>query len=184
MRGLSLFLLAVGVFGIFSFPVAAHAQFHMGGIDGMMQTVKQQDQSAFTGLGLRARITSDDLPVHLTLMPTLEYWRNSANLKDFDIEAAEKDLSLGLDGRYEMTFGAWHPYAGAGFAAHFINTEFAAPQLGVGQTQADHTKFAPNLLAGLQLAPLGPIQSFLETKYAFVSDFKQFKLNWGLGVNF
>ena len=27
-------------------------------------------------------------------------------------------------------------------------------------------------------------RSFLEAKYSFVSDFQQFKLNWGLGVNF
>ena len=143
-----------------------------------------EGQSAFTGLGMRARITSDDLPLHLTLMPTLEYWRNSANLRDFDIEAAEKDLAVGMDARYEMEFGTWRPYAGGGLEAHFINTHFAAPTIGVPEASEDHTKIAPNLLAGLQLAPLGPIQSFLEAKYAFVSDFKQFKLNWGLGVNF
>ena len=182
MRGLSFFLLAVGLLIL---PTAARSQsFHVSGLDGMMQTIKQQGQSAFSGLGMRARITSDDLPMHLTLMPTLEYWRNSANLKDFDIEAAQKDLAVGLDGRYEMEFGTWRPYAGAGLEAHFINSQFSAPQIGVPAASEDHTKLAPNLLAGLQLAPLGPIQSFLEAKYAFVSDFQQFKLNWGLGVNF
>jgi hypothetical protein len=169
---------------LLSFPAAAHAQFHFTGMDGMMQTVKQEGQSAFSGLGLRGRITSDDLPVHLTLMPTLEYWRNSANLRDFNIEAAQKDLALGLDARYEMAFGTWHPYAGGGLAAHFINSTLSAPSQGIERAQQDHTKFAPDILAGLQLAPLGPIQSFLEVKYAFVTDYQQFKLNWGLGVNF
>lgn len=182
MRGRSFFLLAVGLLIL---PTAAQSQsFRVTGLDGMMQTVKQQGQSAFTGLGLRGRITSDDLPLHLTLMPTLEYWRNSANLKDFNIEAAEKDLAVGLDARYEMEFGTWQPYAGGGLEAHFINSRVSAPEIGVPEASENHTKVAPNLLAGLQLAPLGPIQSFLEAKYAFVSDFKQFKLNWGLGVNF
>lgn len=181
MRGLFRFLMAAL---LLSFPAAAHAQFHMTGMDGMMQTIKQEGQSAFSGLGIRARITSDDLPVHVTLMPTLEYWRNSANLKDFNIEAAQKDLALGLDVRYEMTFGTWNPYAGAGLESHWIKSSVSAPGIGVPEAQEDHTRIAPNLLVGLQLAPLGPIQSFLETKYAFVTDFKQFKLNWGIGVNF
>ena len=181
MRGLFRFLT---VAALLTLPAAAHAQIHLTGMDGMMQTVKQEGQSAFSGLGFRARITSDDLPMHLTLMPTLEYWRNTANLRDFNIEAAQKDMTLGMDARYEMTFGTWHPYAGGGLASHWINSTLSAPQQGIQQAQEDHTKIAPDLLAGLQLAPLGPIQSFLEVKYAFVTDYQQFKLNWGLGVNF
>ena len=156
----------------------------MNGLDGMTQTVKQEGQSAITGLALRARLGSDDLPVHVTIMPTLEYWRDTAHLQDFNIRSTQKDLALGVDARYDLSLGSWRPYMGAGVATHFIKTSFSAPDIGIAPSEQGHTKVGPNALIGLQLAPLGFLQSFIEAKYAYVPPFRQFKFDWGLGVNF
>jgi len=182
MRGFCRFILAAG---LFSCPAVAQSQsFHVTGLDGMTQTVKQEGQSAITGLAFRARVASDDLPVGMSLMPNLEYWKDSDRLQDFNIRASQKDLTLGLDARYDLTMGSWRPYFGGGLSAHFIKSKFSAPDIGVPGTEESHTKIGPNALLGLQLAPLGFLQSFIEAKYEHVPPFRQFKFNWGFGVNF
>src|SRR2546427_10716847 len=150
MRGFCRVLLAAGF--LLLVPMAAQSQsIHMNGLDGMTQTVKQEGQSAVTGMALRARLGSDDLPVGSTLMPTLEYWKDSDRLQDFNIKSTQKDPSLGLDGRYDLSMGKWRPYFGAGLGAHFIKTTFSAPDIGVAPTEQSHTKIGPNALIGLQL---------------------------------
>jgi len=181
MRAVTRLLFATGLLLV---PASAFSQsFHINGIDAMTQSVKQEGQSFITGLAVRTRLSSDDLPVGLTLMPTLEYWRDTDQLKDFNVRATQKDLTLGLDGRFDFSAGTWRPYAGAGLAAHFVNTKFEAPDIGVQQQEEGHTKIGPEVIAGLQLAPISWLQSFFELKYDYVPPFRQFKLNWGFGVN-
>lgn len=171
--------------GLFLLPSLAFAQsVNFRGIDVMTQTVKQEGQSTISGLGIRLRMQSDDLPAGLTLVPTLEHWRDSDRLQDFNIRATQRDLTLGLDGRYDWQWGNWRPYAGAGLGAHFIKTTFEAPDLGVAGEEETRTKVGPDVLVGLQLSPIAWLQSFAEAKYYYVPPFRQFKLNWGLGINF
>jgi hypothetical protein len=153
------------------------------GVDGMLQTVKAEGQSGMSGMALRTRIQSDDLPVGISLMPSIEYWRNSDHIEDFDVRATQSDLTLGVDGRYDFGGETFQPYLGAGFGAHFLNQHFEASRVGIDQKQ-DHTRFGPDFFLGLQLSPAGWLQSFVEVKYAIVTDYNQFKLNWGFGVNF
>jgi opacity protein-like surface antigen len=161
-----------------------HAQsIRFVGVDGMMQTVKAQGQSGVSGLALRTRLESDDLPLGVSLMPSIEYWRNADRLQDFGVRSSQSDLTMGLDGRYDFGGGTIAPYVGGGLGLHFINQQIRAPTLGMDQ-KADHTRLGPDLFLGAQLAPVGAIQSFVEAKFAFVSDYRQFKLNWGLGVDF
>ena len=182
MRGLSFFLLAAV---LLSLPVAARSQIiQFSGIDGMTQNVKQEGQSAISGLAMRVRIGSDDLPVGMSIMPTIEYWKDSDQIGDFNIKSSQKDLSVGVDLRYDLSMGAWKPYLGAGVASHFITSKFEAPDIGVAELEEGHTKVGPNMLLGLQLAPLGFLQSFIEAKYSYVPPYRQFKLDWGFGVNF
>ncbi len=171
---------------LLTFAVPLHAQsVRPLGIDGMMQTVKAEGQSSISGLGLRCRLESEDLPEGVIVMPTIEYWRDLNRIEDFGVRSSQSDFTLGADARYD--FGgssALVPYAGAGLGLHLIRQEFQATELGIPLARHDHTKLGPDLLVGVQLAPVGWLQSFAEAKYAFVHPFGQFKLNWGMGVNF
>jgi len=153
------------------------------GVDGMMQTIKPQGQSGVSGLALRARVQSDDLPPGVSLMPAIEYWRNADRLDDFGVRATQSDFTAGVDGRYDFHWRTVAPYLGAGLGVHFIKQEFKATSLDVNQ-KIDHTKLGPDLFLGVQMAPAGWLQSFFETKFALVPSYRQFKLNWGVGVNF
>ncbi len=169
---------------LFAIAGLGHAQsLRFTGIDGMMQTVKPEGQSGVSGLALRTRVESDDLPAGMTLMPAIEYWRNSDHLDDFGVRATQSDLTLGVDGRFDFQWRTVAPYLGAGLGLHFIKQEFEATTLDVNQ-ETSHTRLGPDLLAGVQLAPAAWLQSFFEAKYAFITSYRQFKLNWGLGVNF
>lgn len=163
-------------------PAPAHAVRFVC-VDGMMQTVKVEGQSGVSGMALRTRIESDDLPVNVCIMPVIEYWRDADRIEDFDIRAVQSDLTFAVDARYDFTGKSVQPYLGAGLGMHFINQDFEAPRQDIDWSE-DHTRFGPEFLLGVQLAPAGWLQSFIEAKYAIVSDFNQFKLNWGFGVNF
>jgi opacity protein-like surface antigen len=179
MRVLTSLLLGVLLLAL---PATAHA-LRFTGVDGMMQSVKVEGQSGVSGMALRTRIESDDLPVGISLLPAIEYWRDSDRIEDFDIRAVQSDLTFGVDGRYDFGGDAVRPYLGAGFGVHIINQDFEAPRQDIDWSE-DHTRFGPQFFLGVQLAPAGWLQSFVEAKYAVVSDFNQFKLNWGFGVNF
>lgn len=167
---------------LLTLPAAAQA-LQFTGVDGMMQTVKAEGQSGVSGMALRTRIESDDLPVGISLMPAIEYWRDSDRIEDFDVHASQSDLTIGLDARYDFGGESVQPYLGGGVGAHFLNQEFQAPRVGIDEKK-DHTRFGPEFFLGVQLAPAGWLESFIEAKYAIVSDFNQFKLNFGFGVNF
>lgn len=179
MRVVSWILLGAA---LLTLPATAQAM-RFTGVDGMMQTVKAEGQTGVAGMALRTRIESDDLPVGLSLMPVLEYWRNSDRIKDFGVRATQSDVTVGMGARYDFGGSTVQPYAGGGLGVHFIKQEFQATGLGLDQRQ-DHTRLGPDFFLGLQLAPAGWLQSFIEAKYAFVADYNQFKLNWGFGVNF
>ena len=49
-------------------------------IAAMTSTVMQEGQSSFSGLGLRAQVTSDRLMQGFSLLPTTEHCRNSSGL--------------------------------------------------------------------------------------------------------
>jgi hypothetical protein len=180
MRALTPILL--GALLLLALAAPAHA-LRFQGVDGMMQTVKSEGQSGVSGMALRTRIDSDDLPAGIGLMPSIEFWRDSDRLEDFDVHAEQSDLTLGLDGRYDFGGDTIQPYLGAGFGVHFLDQEFSAPRAGLDQKE-DNTRFGPDFFLGIQLAPAGWLQSFVEAKYFVVSDWNQFKLNWGFGVNF
>jgi opacity protein-like surface antigen len=165
-------------------PAAARAQsLRFLGVDGMMQTIKPQGQSGVSGLALRTRLQSDDLPAGMSLMPSIEYWRNADRLDDFGVRATQSDFTAGVDGRFDFRWRSVSPYLGGGLGLHFIKQEFVASALDLNQ-RIDHTKLGPDVFAGVQMAPAGWLQSFFETKFAFVPSYRQFKLNWGVGVNF
>jgi opacity protein-like surface antigen len=150
-------------------------------VEGMTSTVMQKNQSSFSGIALRVRLQPPQLLKQISLMPTLEYWRAAATIEDFGIEAARKDATLGVDGRYDFDAGSFQPYLGAGFAIHFLSQEVDAPQLGLADESTSLMKGGLTFLGGASFLITERLGNFLEVKYHHVTDHEQLKINFGLG---
>lgn len=158
--------------------------FRLVGADFQLQTVKRHDQTAISGLALRARLDDVDLPVGLMLMPTLERWRDKSTLEFVGIEAEQTDLALGADAAYQWHWGSWSPYVGLGLATHFLRQEANAPDYGLVNAEDTLTKVGPDFLLGVDMPGAAGMRTYFEAKYQYISDYEQFKLNWGLTFAF
>ena len=169
-------------------PVAATAQTsfstQIAGLDVMSATVLQEGQSSFSGLAIRARLKSPELVDNITILPTIEYWRNSSTVSTFGIHSVRKDATLGLDGRWAFTGETFKPYVGAGLAVHFLSSQVNAPSLGLPDASDSVVKGGVALLAGVDWALTQKLGNILEAKYHHVGEYKQLKINWGLSWGF
>lgn len=156
----------------------AHAD--IVGIDVSSSTVLQQHQSSFSGLGLRARVQDSRLISNVEFMPYFEYWRNTSTVEPFDIRAIRADATLGVDARYVTEWRGLHPYAGAGFGLHFLDSEVQAPSLGLPDGRNSLVKGGVAILGGASFALAGRLQNFVEVKYHHVPDYGQVKISMGL----
>lgn len=154
----------------------------LAGVDIMTSTVMQEQQSSFSGLALRMRITSPRLIEGIELLPTVEYWRNSNNVEPFGIHTTRKDATLGADARYLFRSTGMRPYLGAGFALHFLSSAVDAPSLGLNNESHALVKGGLSVLGGLAFPLAGRLENFVELKYHYLPDYRQIKLNWGLSV--
>ena len=155
------------------------------GVDAWTSTVFQQGQSSFSGVGLRVDLANSTLP-NVEFMPTIEYWRNSSNVKEFGIKSARRDATLAADARYNFpTHGTIHPYAGGGLGLHFVQSEVDAPTLGLNHAQDSVVKAGLDFMVGAQFGN-ERFGNFIEVKYHELAGYRQFKLNigmnWHLGV--
>ena len=164
---------------VLALPAPARAALSLAGVDGITSTVLQQDQSSFSGLALRARVRSDALVPQLVFMPTVEWWRSHSTIDPYGIQATRKDAALGLDARWEFHAGATHPYAGGGFALHFLSSDVHSAALGLDETQST-MRGGLTALGGLEFPIGGHIANFFEVKYHHLPGARQVKLNWGL----
>jgi len=179
MRLLSIAALAAALLASSaSLAIAAPAS----GIDGIMSTVMQENQSSISGLAIRGRLHSPMLLDNVTIMPTLEWWRSSNHVEPYGIESTRNDNTLGVDVRYEFSMKGMTPYAGAGLAAHFLSSRVDAPALGINNATKSLTKGGLAFLGGVTIPLTGRVQNFLELKYHHISDYRQLKLNWGIAV--
>ena len=155
----------------------------LAAVDAMTSTVMQEGQSSFSGLALRARMTSPLFITGIELMPTVEYWRNANSLEPFGIRTTRKDATLGADIRYGFRSTGMKPYLGAGYALHFLSSTVDAPSLGLNNESHALVKGGFSAMGGLAF-PLSPrFENFIELKYHHVPSYRQLKLNWGLTVN-
>ena len=113
-------------------------------------------------------------------MPSIEYWRNKSTLQTYDIETQRKDATFGVYGRYAFDVKGWKPYAGAGWAVHFLSNRVNAPTLGLNDASSSLAKGGFALLGGASFGLSDKIDNFLELKYHHIPDYKQLKINWGL----
>jgi opacity protein-like surface antigen len=149
------------------------------GIEAMMSTVMQEDQSSFSGLAMRVRLQPPQLLPQIEFMPTIEYWRNSSHIATYDVTTERKDATLGIDMRYNFETGAMRPYLGAGWALHFLNNKVNAPGLGLPESSNSISKGGFAMLAGLSFPITAKFENFIDLKYHHVTDYRQLKLNWG-----
>ena len=154
------------------------------GVDILMSTVLQENQSSISGLAIRGRLHSPQLLDNVTIMPTLEWWRSSNHVEPYGIESTRNDNTLGCDVRYEFSMKGMMPYAGAGLAVHFLSSKVNAPALGIDNATKSLTKGGLAALAGVSIPLTSRVQNFLEVKYHHISDYRQLKLNWGIAVGF
>jgi hypothetical protein len=155
----------------------------LSGVDAMSSTIMQHDQTSFSGLAARLRLTPAPGVGGLEVMPGLEYWRTTTTVPIYDIRSQRRDATLGADVRYRFPTSGWSPYLGAGFAIHFLSSELRAPLLGVPGESRSIMKGGLAVLGGLTFPLAGAFDSFLEAKYHAVSDNEQLKLSWGLAYN-
>jgi hypothetical protein len=149
-------------------------------IEGMSATVMQEGQSSFSGLALRARFHSGRFIEGVEFMPAVEWWRNNSTVESFGIRSTRRDATMALDARYNFKHEGFAPYAGAGFAIHFLTNEVDAPSFGLNDAQSSVIKGGVAALGGITFPLSGRLTNFFELKYHHVTDFRQLKLNWGL----
>jgi len=152
------------------------------GIDFMSATVMQEHQSSFSGLGMRVRLAMPGAIEGVEILPTIEYWRNSTTLDPYGIKATRVDATLGGDLRYAFHAGAWNPYVGGGFAAHFLSNEVDAPSFGIDEQSDSVVKGGFALLLGTTFGLTDRIDNFLELKYHHIPTYRQLKINWGISI--
>ena len=152
-------------------------------LDVMTSTVMQEGQSSFSGVALRARMTSPIFVQGIEFMPTIEYWRNANSLEAFGIHTTRKDATLAVDMRYAFKSTGTRPYVGAGFGVHFLSSSVDAPSLGLIDQSDALIKGGFGILAGVSFPLTQKVENFLELKYHHVPDYRQLKFNWGLSIN-
>jgi opacity protein-like surface antigen len=153
------------------------------GIEAMMSTVMQEDQSSFSGLALRVRLQPPQFLPQIEFMPTIEYWRNSNHIATYDVTTERKDATLGMDVRYNFGSGTFRPYVGAGWALHFLNNKVNAPGLGLPESSNSLSKGGFTALGGLSFPITEKFENFIDLKYHHVTDYRQLKFNWGFTYN-
>lgn len=154
------------------------------GADLLMSNVMQEHQTSISGFGIRGRFQSQLLIDNVTFMPTIEWWRSANHIDPYGIEAQRIDNTLGCDVAYQFPVKDMVPYAGVGFAIHFMSSKVNAPSLGVYNAEKTLTKGGPTLLLGVGFPLTQTVQNFLELKYHHISDYRELKLSWGIGFDF
>ena len=150
------------------------------GVDMMTATVFQEDQSSFSGLGVRGRFGDSRLLDNIEFLPTVEYWRNSSTVDAFGLRAIRRDATLSADVRWLFPGEAWRFYAGTGLAVHFLSNEVTSPSL---RGNDSLTKGGLTVLGGVAFGSKARLGNFLEAKGHLVGGYRQLKINMGLSWN-
>jgi opacity protein-like surface antigen len=153
-------------------------------VEGILSTIFQSGQSSFSGTGLRLHLHPSRLMEGFSLVPSLEYWRNSNELDTFGIKSTEKDATLGIEFRYNFPReSAFKPYLGVGYGLHFMSSEFEATTLGLEGSDSV-TLGGVSVLGGISMPITERLINVFELKFHYLSDNSQTKLNYGLAWNF
>lgn len=178
------FFLAILALFVTALPATGIAATTLSSVEGMTSTVFQEQQTSFSGLGARVIFQSDALVQGVAFVPGVEYWRNTTHVKAYEISANRRDATLNLDARYMFHFRNVAPYLGGGYGLHFLSTAVEAPALGLPRAETSLIKGGVSALGGVLFPIGGKLQNFIELKYHYVTDYRQLKLDFGLGYAF
>jgi hypothetical protein len=153
-------------------------------IEGVTSTIFQQHQSSFSGIGLRMRVQLPQLIEGFSVVPMIEYWRNTSTLSNFDLETTRKDATLGAMLRYDLKRETWQPYFGAGLGIHFLSSSVDAPSLNLNDESESTIRGGVMLLGGIKFGLAGKLGNLIELEYHGVGRDSQLKFNWGLSYEF
>lgn len=154
------------------------------GLDVMMSTVMQQDQSSFSGLGMRARVQPASLRAGLEILPFVEYWRSRSTVEAYDVTIERTDAALGCHVRYLFHASTMNPYLGAGYGIHFLSDDLRASRLGVPDASNSLIKGGVSFLGGATFPLTRTVGTLIDVEYHYLPGISQFKLSWGLGWDF
>ena len=175
----ALLVLATSLSAALAPPARAQAQ--LSRIELVNSTVKAERQTSVPGMALRFHFSGGDLDNNVSIVPAVEYWRDVDEVNNPFLRLTQRDWNLGSDVRYTFNIGrSWRPYAGAGLWLHLLHS--SREERGQPTSFENHRKFAPDLIAGVDLPSASFIQSSIDVSYHMVSDLKQLKVNWGIGV--
>jgi len=160
----------------------AHA-LKLTAVDIMTSTIKQENQSSFSGLAARGRMTSPIFIQGIEFMPTIEYWRAANSVDQFGIRTSRKDATMVLDVRYAFKTSGTRPYVGVGYGLHFLSASVDAPTYGLNNESRASTRGGFDALGGLCFPLTQKIENFIELKYHHVPDYRQVKFSWGVSIN-
>ena len=153
-------------------------------VEGVLSTIFQSGQTSFSGTGLRLHLRPERLMEGFSIVPSLEYWRNSNQLDTFGIKSTEKDATLGIEFRYNFPReSAFKPYVGIGYGLHFLSSSFEAPSFGL-EGEDSVTLGGVAALAGITMPITDRLVNVFELKFHHLSDDDQTKLNYGLAWSF
>ncbi len=153
-------------------------------VEGVTSTIFQQHQSSFSGIGLRMRVQLPQLITGFSVMPMVEYWRNTSTLSDFNLETTRKDATLGGLFRFDLKRDTWSPYGGVGLGMHFLSSHVDAPSLGLVDRSESVVRGGVMLLGGIKFGLAGKLGNLVELEYHAVGADSQLKFNWGLSYDF
>ncbi|NOT35452.1 MAG: hypothetical protein HOP12_15005 [Candidatus Eisenbacteria bacterium] len=164
-------------------PVVSHSA-PITGVEGVFHTIFQQDQSSFSGLGLRVHLKSASLIENVTITPSIQFWRNRNRVESFDITSTRSDARLGADARYTFLQYSVRPWVGAGWGLHFLSNEVNAPTLGLVNAEDSVIRGGMSIGAGLSTPIAGKLANDFGLEYDFLGRGSQTKLNMGLHYSF
>jgi hypothetical protein len=147
-------------------------------------TIFQQHQSSFSGIGLRMRVGPPQLMQGFSILPSVEYWRNTNRVDAFAIETTRKDATLATFLRFDWSREGWQPFVGVGLGLHFLSSEVDAPSLGLSDESDSVVRGGVAWLAGVKFGLAGRLGNLIEVEHHYVPDQSQLKLNWGLSYDF
>lgn len=154
------------------------------GVEGIFHTVFQQDQSSFSGIGVRVHLKSAQLIENVTIAPSIQYWRNHSHVESFDISSTRSDARLGVDARYTFLQYAVQPWVGGGWGLHFLSSRVTAPSLGLIEAEDSVVRGGLAIGGGLSTPIVGALSNDFGLEYDFLGSQSQLKLNFGLRYRF
>lgn len=153
-------------------------------VEVLLSTVFQSGETSFSGTGLRIPMQPAGLLEGFSLVPVIEYWRNSNQVETFGIKSTESDATLGVEFRYEFPReGSFKPYVGIGWGMHFMSSEFEAATLGLDGSDSV-TLGGVSALGGITMPITNRLMNIFELKFHYLPDQSQTKLNYGLAWKF